>query len=147
MLLTLVLHAETHAWGHHPLQILTCFMTAVAIDFRWEELFLMKNEHGASFLHQNFRQEEEECDIGGGVERWWCHGKGSKAPNVVAGSCVINHKPHKLCTPNFYDCLLMCMGFNFSCGFWKKRERKMGKKWVREQWRLCGPLFNWYCID
>jgi len=44
-------------------------MTAVAIDFRWEEFFLMKNEHGASFLHQNFRQGEEDFDIGGGVER------------------------------------------------------------------------------
>jgi hypothetical protein len=27
-------------------------MTAVAILLRWEELFFMKNEHGASFLHQ-----------------------------------------------------------------------------------------------
>ncbi len=32
--------------------------------------------------------------------------------------------------------------------FWKKREeRKMGKKWLREHWRLCGALFHWYCID
>jgi hypothetical protein len=38
-------------------------MTAIAIVFRWEELFLMKNEHGASFLHQDVRQGEEECVI------------------------------------------------------------------------------------
>jgi hypothetical protein len=50
------------------------------------------------------------------VMRWWCHGKESKAPSAVGGSCVINHKPRELCTPNFYD-FLMCIGFNFSCGF------------------------------
>ncbi len=56
-------------------------------------------------------------NIGGGVVRWWCHGKDPKAPSAVGGSCVINHKPHKLCTSNLHDCL-MCMGFHFSCGFW-----------------------------